>query len=385
MKRRWPKILLRSILVLLGLALVYLLVNTVFIARDYFYGPEMLFLKSRYLSVDIYPRGHQSAAVFTNNYIEGTSTVEDIDILRLFLKKRDIRGVFFVIPNYLGLHPLDESEQVVEELRKLAADGHEIAQAGTFHTLPEDREAGGPPGRELAGLNFEERLERVRKGGDLLAGLGFPPSGFRAPDFEIDRDTFRVLETAEYLYSSSSLIPPRTLGTVLRPPLTAGVLYPYHPFGFDLLEFTGSLDPTRDYNKSLRLFRRVHDLQGVFVFHTYIGNIARRENIKTLDRFLETLREKNTWFATLEEISRWWLAREKLRVETQNEGDLFTVIMTNRSRYPLDELGVRFLKHPFGARRFIVRDGRGEILAEGFLPRREKLFVTVPPSPPAAP
>lgn len=372
--KKWKKRVGRAGAAILALALAYITVNALFIARDYIYGPEMLFLGSRYLSVDVYPRGYESASVFTNNYIEGDTTVEDIAILRLLLRKRGIRGVFFVIPNYRGIHPLDRAGEVVAELEKLAADGHEIAQAGTFHTLPT---AGSGP--ELAELGFEEQLERVREGRDLLAGLGFEPSGFRAPGFETNRDTFRVLETADYLYSSSSLIPPRTLGTVLRPPLTMGMLFPHHPFGFELLEFTSSVDPTRDFNKSVRLFRRMHNLGGLFVFHTYIGNVVERDNLNNLDRFLELIGEENTWIATLDEISRWWLAREKLRVETSDDGEVFTVTVTNRSAQPLPDLGLEFLKHPFGARRFVIRDPKGRILAEGGLPAGEKVFVTVPP------
>ena len=72
------------VIVLIFLALfIYILINTYFITKDYLYGPPMLFIKNRYVSVDIYPRGFDSATVFTNNNIEGTTTAEDIDILRL--------------------------------------------------------------------------------------------------------------------------------------------------------------------------------------------------------------------------------------------------------------------------------------------------------------
>ena len=378
------KKMLRWFLAALGMVLLYVLINTLFIAKDYIYGPPLLFLQSRYLAVDIYPRGCQSATVFTNNYIEGKTTVEDIAILRLFLKKRGIRGVFFIIPNYRGQYPIDRSEEVLKEIRELAADGHEIAQAGTFHTFPDDRKNGDAAGHELVNLHFEDQLERVKQGKDLLVRSGFPTAGFRAPDFETNRDTFRVLETADYLYSSSSALPPRTWNTLLRPPLTVGALYPYHPSGFDILEFSSSVDPTRNFSKSARLFRRVHALNGVFVFHTYIGNVAERDNIKTLDQFLELVQGKNTWIAPLEEISRWWLAREKLRVETQRKGELLAVTITNHSPYPLAELGIKIFKHPLESKRFSIRDGDGTVLAEGALPAREKVFVNIPPSPSSA-
>ncbi len=371
-----------AIIILIAL---YILINTFFITKDYLYGPPLLFISNRYLNVDIYPHSYEVAPVFTNNYIEGTTTPEDIDILRLFLKKMEIRGVFFVIPNYIKTYPLADSPRVVEELKKLVADGHEIAQAGTYHTYGPDLARGVEPGQEMLPLSFDDQLDRVRKGKELLEKLGFPPLGFRAPSFATNRESFRVVETLDYLYDSSSLLPPRTLSTLFRPSLSQGILYPYHPSGYGFLAFTDYVDPTKHFAKAKDLFQRVKRAQGVFVFHTYIGSVAQPERLQLLSAFVEYIISEKSWCCPLGELTRWWQAREKLRVQTRKNGKVFKIVMENRSPTTLQELGLEIKKFPEGVREYLVLDSRGETLARGDLPLEKKIFVTVPGYPEVRP
>ncbi|MFH1037620.1 MAG: DUF2334 domain-containing protein [PVC group bacterium] len=375
------KKILMAAAVIIAAIFIYVLINTFFITKDYMYGPQLLFMKNRYVEIDIYPRGYGSATVFTNDSIEGSSTPEDIDILRLFLKKKDIKGVFFVIPDYIKSHPLNKSPQVVAELQKLVNDGHEIAQAGTYHTYGPDMARGAEPGQELITLSFDEQMERIVKGKELLTELGFPPAGFRAPSFSTNEETFRVLETLDFLYDSSSIVPPRTFNTLLRPSLSQGLLYPYHPSGFGLLEFTDYIDPTKQYAKAWSLFKRVTDRNGVFVYHTFIGSIAQPERLQMLDAFMDRILKENTWCCTLTELSRWWQAREKLRVETRRDGPVFLIVMENRSPFPLTEFGVEVRKFPYGMTEYRVVDDRGNVLARGGLPVQEKIFITLSGNP----
>lgn len=368
-------------IVIIAAILVYILVNTFFITKDYLYGPPLVFIKNRYIKVDIYPHGYDFATSFTNNYIEGTTTPEDIGILRLFLKKKGIKGVFFVIPDYIKTHPLNKSPRVVAELFKLRDDGHEIAQAGTYHTYGPDMARGAEQGEELLTLSFDEQIERIRAGKELLTEIGLPPVGFRAPSFSTNRNTFRVLESLDYLYDSSSIVPPYTFNTLLRPSLSEGLLYPYHPEGFSFLEFTDYIDPTKRYAKALGLLKRVRDRNGVFVYHTFIGNIAHPQRLQMLETFFEAILEENAWNCTLSELTRWWQAREKLRVETGKVGRVFQVVMENRSPYPLTEFGVELEKFPFGVTEYLIIDHRENVLVRGKLPVKEKIFVTLPGNP----
>lgn len=360
---------------------IYILANTYFITRDYLYGPPLLFIQNRYLAVDIYPHGYQSVTVFTNNNIEGKSIPEDIAMLRPFLKKRNLRGVFFVIPDYKRTYPLDKSPEVLKELRLLQADGHEIAQNGTYYTYGPDLARGAPAGGELLKLSYDEQAERIEKGKKLMTRLGFPPVGFRAPAYLINRETFRVMATCDFLYSSSSPAPPRTWNTLLRPSLSRGVIYPYHPDSFELLEFTDQGDPTLKYAKAIRLLHKIHALHGVFVYHTYIGRVVQPERLQLLEKFLDEVQKKNTWCCTLSEISQWWLGREKLRVITEKKGDIFRVIITNNSPFPLSNLGIRFLKFPYGVRKYIILSSREKILAQGELLLQEKITINLPGNP----
>ncbi|MEA1929081.1 MAG: DUF2334 domain-containing protein, partial [Candidatus Auribacterota bacterium] len=338
-------------------------------------------MKNRYLCVDIYPHGYSSATVFTNNYIEGTTTPEDIDILRLFLKKKDIKGVFFVIPNYIKTHPLSKSPLVVTELSKLRKDGHEIAQAGTYHTYGPDMARGAEPGQELLTLSFDAQIQRVREGRELLVELGFPPVGFRAPNFSSNEETFRVLESLDYLYDSSSMAPPRTFNTLLKPSLSQGILYPYHPTGYEFLEFTDFVDPTKRYGKAVSLFKRVTEQNGVFVYHTFIGNITKPERLQLLDTFLDFILSKNTWCCTLTELTEWWQAREKMRVETEKDGKVFRIIFTNRTPFPMLEFGLELRMAPSGVSQYLILDSRGNKLAFGDLPLRKKIFISLAGNP----
>ena len=367
--------------VLLGVviaALVYVFVVTFYISKDYLYGLPLVFTQNRYLSVDVYPRGCESATVFTNNYIEGKSQVDDVAILRHFLKKKKARGVFFVIPDYLRTYPLDRSPEIAEELKLLAADGHEIAQCGTYHTYGDDIARGAPVGGELTELNYDEQKDRIEAGKALLVRLGFAPQGFRAPEFMINRETFRVLEPCDFLYSANALAPPTTPYTLFFPSLSRGLLYPDHPNGFDLLEFSDQVDPTFKFHKAVRLFQRIHSLHGVFVYHTYIGEVARPERLQLLEKFLDVVQRENTWQCTLSELARWWLAREKMRVETHKDGSAFVVTIANKSSYPLEELGIRFLKFPFGVTEYVVQDQERRVITRGALPVKDKISVTIP-------
>lgn len=372
------KVIARGAIAVIVLIALYVLINTFFITKDYLYGPPLRFISNRYLDVDIYPHSYEVAAVFTNNYIEGTTTPEDIDILRLFLKKMEIRGVFFVIPNYIKTYPLSHSPRVVEELKKLIVDGHEIAQAGTYHTYGPDLARGVEPGQELLPLSFDDQLDRVRMGKIMLEELGFNPLGFRAPSYATNRESSRVVETLDYLYDSSSILPPRTLSTLFRPSLSEGILYPYHPSGYDFSVFTDYGDPTQNFTKVKDLFSRVKRAQGVFVFHTYIGSMAQPERLQLLSAFAEYVISEKSWCCPLGELTRWWQAREKLRVETRKNNSVLEIVMENRSPTTLQELGMEIKKFPEGVKKYLVVDGRGDVLARGNLPVEKKIFVTIP-------
>lgn len=375
------KVIFSGVVTVIILIALYALINTFFITKDYLYGPPLRFISNRYLDVDIYPHSYEVAAVFTNNYIEGTTTPEDIDILRLFLKKMEIRGVFFVIPNYIKTYPLSNSPRVVEELQKLIGDGHEIAQAGTYHTYGPDLARGVEPGQELLPLSFDDQLDRVKMGRLMLEELGFKPLGFRAPSYATNRESSRVVETLDYLYDSSSILPPRTLSTLFRPSLSEGILYPYHPSGYDFLVFTDYGDPTQNFTKVKDLFFRVKRAQGVFVFHTYIGSMAQPERLQLLSAFVDYIISEKSWCCPLGELTRWWQAREKLRVETRKNSLVLEIVMENRSPTTLQELGMEIKKFPEGVKKYLVVDGRGDVLARGNLPLEKKIFVTIPGQP----
>jgi|CXWL01.1.fsa_nt_gi hypothetical protein len=104
------------------------------------------------------------------------------------LREQGVHATFFVVGTL--------ASEWKEDMRELAAEGHEIGLHGFTHTLL----------AELGPARFADELERGR---DLLAGfLGEAPMGFRAPYFSLTKDTPwapELIAKAGFLYSSSVL------------------------------------------------------------------------------------------------------------------------------------------------------------------------------------
>ncbi len=141
------------------------------------------------------------------------------------------------------------------------------------------------------------------------------------------------------------------------------------------------MDPTRRYAKAVSLFKRVTDQNGVFVYHTFIGNVAKPERLQMLDTFLGVVKNENTWCCTMSELAEWWQAREKLRVETEKDGKVFRITMENRTPFPLPEFGLKLNMTPLGVTEYIVMDLRDNVLAQGKLPAPKKIFISLPGNP----
>ena len=83
----------------------------------------------------------------------------------------------------------------------------------------------------------------------------------------------------------------------------------------------------------------------------------------------------------MSELSRWWLAREKLRVETEKEGDIFYVTVNNHTPFPLPELGLTFLMFPSGVKEYIILNSQDNILARGKISAGQEIVIFIPGNP----
>lgn len=343
-------------------------------------GPPVRFLENEDISLGLYPKGFQSATIFTNDDICAITPIESVERLRMRLKKLGVKGTFFVIPFHYGQNKLQAGQPQVETLKKLRADGHEIAQHGYMHYSRRNKGRGVKMGAEMLFLSREEQMERLKKGRKVLTSLGFPPRGHRSPCFSGTKDTFLALDELGYLYGSDLDLPATTPRTFLLPGFRGRILYPYHPSGLKLLEVTSQTDPTVRKKKVLKVFKRFHRYGGVFVFLTHVPTISEPENLDRLEEFLTYLKSRNTWLCPLSELCQWWLAREKLDIETKREGETLIITYDNPTISPLEDTRIVFKETDPSLKKYRVVNRKGKVLDEGIIPSSRKVMIILYPS-----
>ncbi len=370
---------IKRILLYFGLGIFLLLAwigyNTSHVWRDYLGGPPVRFLENREIAVGLYPRGAPVAAILTNDDFSAASDLEPVENLRRLLEELEVRATFFVIPNHLGRYPLTAGSEAVEMLEKLRRDGHEIAQHGYAHFSEKNRGSSVRMGAEMHFLSEEEQYRIIRKGREILTGLGFPPQGHRSPCFSGNRRTFRALDRLGFLYGSDLDLPPTTPETLLLPAYRRRLMYPYRPDGLDLIQVTSQTDPTVRRRKALKVFHRYRDRGGVFAFLTHLPQIGEPRNLRRLERFVNHLREEGAWFCTMAELAEWWTAREAADFRTELEGETLVIHCDNSTPYPLRDLEI-VIRDP-GPRRYRLLDRSGEVLGEGEIPESRSLLVDI--------
>ncbi|HDL64717.1 MAG TPA: DUF2334 domain-containing protein [Proteobacteria bacterium] len=352
--------------------------NTYYIWRDYMTGPPVNFIENNDIALGLYPGDNISASIFTNDDLCAVTPPDTIEALRNCLKDLGVRGTFFVIPDHLGKNLLRPGDPRVELMKKLRADGHEIAQHGLAHYCVRNEGRGVKMGAEMLFLSREEQVERLEEGREILTNLGFPPRGHRCPCFSGNARTFKALDQLGYLYGSDLDLPPTTFGTIFMPSLNRRLMYPYHPFGMKLLEITSQTDPTVRLEKVMMVFKRYHSRSGVFAFLTHLPQISSPESLNRLTDFINYLKGEDTWICTMEELSEWWLAREGLEVRTEWKGDTLVVTLDNPSPYPLNNIALTFKDSGSARQKYQIIDGSGGKVEVGDIPSTHRIMVDIP-------
>ncbi len=357
-----------AVLALLVLLALWIVFNTYPIWQAYLGKPPVRFRQNSDISLGLYPRGYQAAVVFTNDDFHAGSSLKPVERLRKRLKKLGVAGTFFVVPHHLGEKELEPGTPQVEMLEKLKASGHEIAQHGYLHHCGKNEGRGVKMGAEFLFLSYEEQLERLRRGREILTGLGFPPLGHRSPCFSGTEETFRALDELGFLYGSDIDLPSTTLTTLVKPTFKGNILFPYHPSGLKLLEVTCQNDPTVRKKKVMKILDRFYPRGGAIVILTHLPQAGEEEYLDRLEEFYLEIKELNVWFCRLDELSKWWLARENLDVETEREGDTVVVRYDNPSNLPLKDATIIFKKSGSVVSKYRVIDRAGKIVQEGRIP-----------------
>ena len=103
-----------------------------------------------------------------------------------FFKQKNIKATFFIIGSDI------KAPHHKSMLRRIAEEGHELANHTFNHYLNFSRLSPDKKEEEIA--KCEEVIEKT---------VGTKPVGFRAPGWDIDSETMKILENRGYLYDSS--------------------------------------------------------------------------------------------------------------------------------------------------------------------------------------
>ncbi|MCP4567747.1 MAG: DUF2334 domain-containing protein [FCB group bacterium] len=140
--------------------------------------------------------------------------------------------VKFDIPAVLGVIPdnqdpdisLEQGDQAafVDELRVLEKNGWEIAQHGFRHIKHTDN--GGILGlnkaSEFAGRDYDQQLQDLEQGRDILTNFGFNPVTFIPPWHSYDKATIKALGQSGFkTFSDGLFLYPRLTENLLQLPM----------------------------------------------------------------------------------------------------------------------------------------------------------------------
>jgi peptidoglycan/xylan/chitin deacetylase (PgdA/CDA1 family) len=212
------------------------------------------------------------------------------------LERHGARASFFV-PAVAGLlHP--------DDLRRIAAAGHEVGLHGWIHEWNSELDAASE--RELL-LRSADALERL---------AGARPVGMRTPSWDFSPSTLPIARELGLLYDSSLMADDDCYELLLDGAPSGVVELPVEWIRDDAPYLTmhraGSLRPYTPPSALLEIFRAELDAAcaegGVFQLTLHPHLIGHRSRIGILDELLRDLRGRGVWVATHAEVVRHSLA-----------------------------------------------------------------------------
>jgi peptidoglycan-N-acetylglucosamine deacetylase len=204
------------------------------------------------------------------------------------LARHGVRATFFVVGRNAELYP--------ELVKRMIAEGHEVAIHGYTHT---------PPAR-LSPTEEERELVMARQ---ALEAVGATVTGYRSPSWDVSPVTLDLLERHSLEYSSqfmADIRPYRHQGRALIELPIQWVLddWPFFAFG------PGQMDrPIQTTAAVETIWREEFDgicgLGGHFILTMHPQVIGRPSRVALLDRFIGHIRSRpDVWIATCGEVAR---------------------------------------------------------------------------------
>jgi peptidoglycan-N-acetylglucosamine deacetylase len=208
------------------------------------------------------------------------------------LADRGIPATFFMPAVSALLHP--------EEVRRYAAEGHEVAMHGWIHerigTLP------APAERELA-LRSADVLER---------STGARPRGIRTPSWDFTPATFGIIAELGLEYDSSLMADDEPYEIVHRGEPSGIVEIPVEWIRDDAVYFP-ALRPAISPRDVLAIwideFEGAHADQGLFQLTMHPHVIGHRSRMAVLTELVDHISSRSgVWFATHAQVAQYALA-----------------------------------------------------------------------------
>jgi len=211
-----------------------------------------------------------------------------IPLILDLLERHKIKSTFFI--------PGKVAEDYPHAIEAISAAGHELAAHGYTHTPP----------RELSEDQEEDQLTRTKK---ILEAFGPKIEGYRAPLWDISKNTLPLLQKHDFRYSSN-------LMDDIRPYLHHRTEMIELPVQFLLDDWSlyglgpGNMEQKISTNSNVREiweaeFRGIHELGGSFVLGMHPQVIGRPSRLKMLDEFISFVKShENTWIATCSDVAK---------------------------------------------------------------------------------
>ena len=98
------------------------------------------------------------------------------------------------------------------------------------------------------------------------------------------------------------------------------------------------------YDMLERSFIRAHSAHGLFLFAFDAESIGlSTQRVGALDNIARFVKTQNSWVTSLQDIQRWWVARENVKVSLKEDpGNRFEIVVENQGEAPIEGVSINF-------------------------------------------
>jgi len=196
----------------------------------------------------------------------------------------------FFVPGWVA-------ENYTERIREMDRRGFEIAGHGYLHEKVSE-----------VGVVAEKRI--LRKSVDCIRkAIGKKPVGYRAPWFDLDRNSLTLLSEAGYEYDSSLMT--QDLPFLVKQAGSKTKLLVELPVEWSLDDYPAfevHRKPPREVREIWQAeFDALYSEGSLFLLTMHPECIGRASRILMFREFAQYMRSKSAvWFTTAAELSKWW-------------------------------------------------------------------------------